>query len=221
MSVTDSPPGIVEASRLYRYGIGVLSVAIAVAVRLAIDPLVGSSHVLFAFTLAVMVAAHVGGRGPGLLAAAVSVPAAWYFLIEPRFSFAIADRGEVGSLVLLGAAGACISLLIGKKPRSPHPGREPDSDRSFLWRTVLFGSAFLVLVVFTRLLYADFARDIHHQQWVKRSYEVLDAMRALMSNLQEPKQGSVATCSQAMRTTSSPSSRLLERSSQSGRRYAG
>ena len=88
MSVTDGSPGIVESSRLYRYGIAVLSVVVAVAVRLAIDPVVGSGHVLFAFTLAIMAAARIGGRGPGLLASALSVLLAWYFFIEPRFSFA-------------------------------------------------------------------------------------------------------------------------------------
>ena len=189
MSVADGSPGIVESSTFWRYGTAVFSVVVAVAVRLALDSVIGKEHVLFAFTLAIMAAARIGGRGPGLLASVLSVAGAWYFFIEPRFSFAIADPSNIGNLVVLAAAGAGISLLIGLPQAWPHRGRERIADRSFVRRAVLFASAFLVLAVFTRLLFGDFAREKERQQWVRHSYEVINATRALVSNLQDAETG--------------------------------
>ena len=106
-----------------------------------------------------MAAARIGGTRPGPACLGPQRASAWYFFIEPRFSFAIANQSNVGSLVVLAAAGAGISLLIGHPPPSSHPRRERKGDRSFLRRTILFGSAFLVLAVLTRLLYDDFASE--------------------------------------------------------------
>jgi len=79
VSDTEGSPGVLEFSRFWPYGIAVLCVAVAVAVRLALDPVVAPGHFLFAFTLAIMAAARIGGFGQGLLASALSVPLAWYF----------------------------------------------------------------------------------------------------------------------------------------------
>ena len=189
MSGSDGSPGIVESSRLWRYGIAILCVAVAVVVRLALDPVIAPGHVLFIFTLAIVAAARIGGRGPGLLASSLSVLLTWYFFIEPGFSFGIANPVEVGSLVALAIAGAGISLLSVRAPFLPHPGKERQGDYSFLRRTALFGSAFLVLAVLTRMLYSDFAREQDRQQWVAHSYRVLNATQAVMSNLQEAETG--------------------------------
>ncbi len=185
MSGTDGSPGIVESSRLWRYGIAILCVAVAVVVRLALDPVIAPDHVLFIFTIAIMAAARIGGRCPGLLASSLSVLLTWYVFIEPRFSFRIANPVEVGSLVALAIAGAGISLLSGRAPFLPPLRKEKQGDNSFLRRTALFGSAFLVLAVLTRMLYSDFAREQDRQQWVAHSYQVLNATQAVMSNLQE------------------------------------
>lgn len=134
MSIADGSPGT-ESSQLWRYGTAVLSIVVAAAVRLALDPFVGSEHVLFAFILAVVAASRIGGTGPGLLAAAISVPTAWYFFIEPRFSFAITNESNVGSLAVLAAAGAGVSLLIGQPRPASNRGRKAKGDRSFLRRT--------------------------------------------------------------------------------------
>ena len=188
MSVADGSPGT-ESSRLWRYGVAVLSVVVAAAVRLALDPFVGTEHVLFAF--------HPRRRsgvpnwrdrsGPACLA--LSVLTAWYFFIEPRFSFAITNESNVGSLAVLAAAGAGVSLLIGQSPPASNRGRKAKGDRSFLRRTILFVSALLVLTVFTRFLYDDFASERDRQQWMTHSYQVISATRALLSNLQDAETG--------------------------------
>ncbi len=62
-------------------------------------------------------------------------------------------------------------------------------DASFLRRTVLFGSAFLVLVTLTRLLYADIAREKERQEWLTHAYQVLDAVQGLTANLLDAETG--------------------------------
>ena len=190
MSLTDSSAAIGQSSRLWRYGIAVVCVVVALVVRLSLDPVVGTGgRELFTFILAILVATRVGGRGPGLLATALSVPSAQYFLIEPRFSFTVADPLGWWTLVVLAVTGACISLLIGQPapPSPPVKGRKSDS--FFLRRTVLFASAFLVLAILTRLLYADFASEKDRQNWVTHSYQVLNAIGALKSILQDAETG--------------------------------
>ena len=90
---------------------------------------------------------------------------------------------------MLAAAGAGVSLLIGHPPPSSHPVRKRKGDRSFFRRTILFVSALLVLTVFTRFLYDDFANERDRQQWVTRSYQIISATHALLSNLQDAETG--------------------------------
>jgi two-component system sensor histidine kinase/response regulator len=106
LSLADGSASLVDSSRAWRHGIAVLSAVVAIAVRLALDSVLGSGPVLFAFTLAIMAAARIGGRGPGLVASVLSVLAVWYFFIEPRFSFVIASLHDLGSLVVIAVSGA-------------------------------------------------------------------------------------------------------------------
>src|SRR6516225_8386432 len=62
-------------------------------------------------------------------------------------------------------------------------------DPSFLRRTVLFVSAFLVLVTLTRLLYADIAREKDRQQWATQAYQVLDTVQTLTASLLDAETG--------------------------------
>lgn len=176
---SESPP----SPRYWRYGITAVCVLIALAVRLVLDPVVGSGQMMFSFILAIVVAAHFEGRGPGLFATALSVPAVWYFLIEPRFSFRIANFSDVGLLLVLAATGAVISLVLGREAAAVEIKRAEKRDRGFLNRTLFLGGAVLVLFVVTSLLYADFAREKERRQWVTHTYQVLDGISALLSNL--------------------------------------
>ena len=62
-------------------------------------------------------------------------------------------------------------------------------DASFLRRTILFGSAFLVLVILTRLLYANIAREKDRQELVTHEYQVLDAIQAVTATLLDAETG--------------------------------
>ncbi len=62
-------------------------------------------------------------------------------------------------------------------------------DASLLRRTVLFGSAFLVLVILTYLLYVGIAREKDGQERVTHEYQVLDAIQGLTANLLDAETG--------------------------------
>src|SRR5512141_2462894 len=55
-----------------RYGVAVASVLAATAIREALSPVLGPNAPYLPFTLAVMIAARFGGRGPGFLATGLS-----------------------------------------------------------------------------------------------------------------------------------------------------
>jgi two-component system sensor histidine kinase KdpD len=63
------------------------------------------------FLLAIMIAA-IGGRGPGLLAAALSVAAYDFFFVPPRFTFAIADLHHLMTFAVMFAVGIAIGTLV-------------------------------------------------------------------------------------------------------------
>jgi PAS domain S-box-containing protein len=100
-------------SFLLRYGVALLSVAIAVAVRHALKPVVGDSAAPFAsITAAVMFSAWLVGTGPAAVAAIVGLVAANRYFLAPTS----ASQGYVnvvhiatylvvcGSALLMGAA---------------------------------------------------------------------------------------------------------------------
>jgi PAS domain S-box-containing protein len=97
-----------------RYGLGLLAVAVALAIRLALEPAIGTKWPFILFALSVMVAGRFGGPGPGLAATAASLLAVWYFLMEPQYSFALADRGQIGGMAVFLVVGAGISMLSGQ-----------------------------------------------------------------------------------------------------------
>lgn len=103
-----------EAPAVLRYGLGLLAVAAALGVRIVIEPIAGTKWPFILFALAVVVAARFGGYGPGLVATGASTLAIWYFLLDPPYSFAIADRSEIGGIVVFTIVGAGISLLNGQ-----------------------------------------------------------------------------------------------------------
>jgi PAS domain S-box-containing protein len=173
----------------WRYGIAASMVVLALVVRLALDPVIGSGQVLFTFAVAIVAATRIGGRGPGMFATFLTLPLTAYFLMDPRYSFAVADQREAWSLVAFAVTGIAMNLLIGPRadPMRPVPARL--NDGSSLRRMLLFGGTFLALAVLTRLLYSDFAREKERHRWVTHSYQVLNAATALSSNLQGAETG--------------------------------
>src|SRR5262245_42819935 len=110
---------IFSLSRTARYGIAVLSIAIAAALRLALDPILGEVSPLIFFFLPVVLAAWYGGLGPGLLATALSLLLGDYLFVAPRYSILRYDiPHDQISLLLVGLYGATVSLLADKLRKS-------------------------------------------------------------------------------------------------------
>jgi PAS domain S-box-containing protein len=104
---------VAERSTVLRYSAAVLAVAVAAGMRLALDAVLVQRTPFLTFTLAIVVAAYFGGRGPGLAASALSLLTVLYLFLEPRYSFAIAHATDTIVLALFAVSGLSITLLIG------------------------------------------------------------------------------------------------------------
>jgi len=100
-----------------RYAQAVFFVALAFALRLSLTPWVGNRAALTLTYPAVLIAAWLGGVGPGILAVAVSV-AVSTFLMEPFGPFAARYRSEWWSVGLYVATACSIAIAAGSARRA-------------------------------------------------------------------------------------------------------
>jgi PAS domain S-box-containing protein len=98
---------------LFRYGVAVFSVMVAVGVRRLLDPLLGDAFPFATILFAILVTAWLRGFGPAVAAVVLGGLAADYFLLPPRGSFD--PGGMVGwiGMVLYAGTGFGIALLGG------------------------------------------------------------------------------------------------------------
>lgn len=82
---------LLMAPLIERYIATVLIVVCTLAIRLVLEPVLANRAPYMFFLLAVVIITRLWGRGPGLTATLLGGIAAWYFLLEPRDSFAIAS----------------------------------------------------------------------------------------------------------------------------------
>jgi PAS domain S-box-containing protein len=107
-------------SKAWRFGLAVISCAVALAVALPTDA--ASS----CFIIAVMVSSLYGGKGPGILAAALSVLSFDYFFLPPQHHLALAPASYPRFGVFL-AAIVLVAGLIEAKRRSEQARRRSDA----------------------------------------------------------------------------------------------
>jgi PAS domain S-box-containing protein len=107
-------------SKAWRYGLALISCAAALAVALPTDA--ASS----CFILAVVVSSLYGGKGPGLVAAGLSVLSFDYFFLPPQHHFAVAPASFVRFAAFLGAI-VLVAGLIEAKRRSEESRRRIDA----------------------------------------------------------------------------------------------
>jgi PAS domain S-box-containing protein len=90
------------------YALAFASAGVAAAVRVAIDPYVeGFQYILFA--LAIVITTLIGGFGAGLFCVALSIAAAWLFVLPPHMSN---RSGELLALLIFGLVGFFLVILI-------------------------------------------------------------------------------------------------------------
>jgi PAS domain S-box-containing protein len=100
-----------DAAWLPRYGVAVLAVALAVALKALLAPFTVQDTPFLLVLVSVMVAAWYGGLGPGLVATALSAPLVDYLFLTPVNSFSGLSL-ESTPLVLFAVEGVSITLLV-------------------------------------------------------------------------------------------------------------
>ncbi len=103
-----------DGGPIWRYGAAVLAVLVALLVRLLLLPTLGERLLSLPFAVAVIVAARLGGRGPGFAATALSTLAIAWFLVAPVHSLALATPAAALILLSFASVSAVISLLVGR-----------------------------------------------------------------------------------------------------------
>jgi PAS domain S-box-containing protein len=94
-----------------RYGLAFAAVALASALRLLLDPLLGEQAPYAAGFLAIAFAAWYGGLGPALAALLASAAVSTYLFIPPRGSFLVHGMQAQAALALFLVTGAVVALL--------------------------------------------------------------------------------------------------------------
>jgi PAS domain S-box-containing protein len=93
------------------YGLALAMVALAVVVR-GLAGAYAQVQVFTTFYPAIIVAALVGGLGPGILATGLSVVAAWYLVIPQFFSWSVGWREIVEFLLFIFISGVDVAIAI-------------------------------------------------------------------------------------------------------------
>ena len=101
-----------SASPSIRYGLGLGIAWLSVLVRLVLNPYWGGSAPLITLYPAVVLAAWLGGFGPGVVCTLASAATASYLFFGPLSSFRVANPGEVATLIVFAGIGLLISGIM-------------------------------------------------------------------------------------------------------------
>ncbi|HEX7446078.1 MAG TPA: ATP-binding protein [Pirellulales bacterium] len=94
-----------------RYGVAVVSLLIAVAVRMALDPVLGDQLPFMTFFVALLFTAWYGGLVPSLISLPIGSVLATYLFLEPRGQVWAIDLEHRVGVGLYWFAGSLIALL--------------------------------------------------------------------------------------------------------------
>jgi len=97
-----------------RYPATVALVALATATGVALRGHLAAPDVVMLYLLVVVAVATRFGRGPSLLASALSVPAFDYFFVPPFHTFAVADERYLLTFATLFVVGLLLSALTSR-----------------------------------------------------------------------------------------------------------
>lgn len=101
-----------------RYGSAVAGVALALGLRLLLDPILGTQVQFLTFLLSIALVAWFAGRGPAILAVGLSVLAIDYFLFAPRY--ALGGNGAAGFTALVLFVCASAAVILAAELRGTH-----------------------------------------------------------------------------------------------------
>jgi two-component system sensor kinase FixL len=87
-----------------RYGVAPSTVALALAARTLLTPVLHDDAIFFYFIPPVLVSAGIGGLGPGLLATVLSLAAAFFLVANAAFSNLILVNGVAFTIIGIGVS---------------------------------------------------------------------------------------------------------------------
>jgi two-component system sensor kinase FixL len=87
-----------------RYGVAPSTVALALAARVLLTPVLHDDAIFFYFIPPVLVSAGIGGLGPGILATALSLAAAFFLVANAAFSNLILVNGIAFTIIGVGVS---------------------------------------------------------------------------------------------------------------------
>ncbi len=106
------PTGTREPPRHYAYA--ALAVVATTGLTWLLQHFAGATELVMVYLLAIVVSAARFGRGPSVLASALSVAAFDFFFIPPYYTFAVADVGHLLTFAMLFVVGVVISGLTDR-----------------------------------------------------------------------------------------------------------
>src|SRR5712672_1175595 len=118
MAKPDLTQRLSNSSTISHWAMAVLSVAVAVVVAELITRLLNAEAIASSMLCAVIFAAWVGGRGPGLLAVTLALLAFHYYLVPPGSSFTwkhdlfAVDVSEIPRLILFSITSFFAAFMI-------------------------------------------------------------------------------------------------------------
>jgi len=131
-------PGLTEplstTSTISRYATAILSVVVAIVAAELITRLLNAEAIASSMLCAVIFAAWVGGRGPGLLAVTLALLAFHYYLVPPGSSFTwkpdlfAVDVSEIPRLILFSTTSLVVAFLISAQRNATEELRQSTHD---------------------------------------------------------------------------------------------
>ena len=144
MAQGEPAPGfgsIALMSRRSRYGVAIVAVVAAWALRASVLSQAGDRSPFLAFGLAVLVTAVIGGLGPGLLATGLSSLVAIFLYLPPELALAVHDPFDgvrLGFFVAEGVVAAIAGGLIrdAAQRRTAHTSADPETEQPLILEPV-------------------------------------------------------------------------------------
>jgi two-component system, OmpR family, sensor histidine kinase KdpD len=115
------------------YFLGAELVAVATAVAAVADRFLALPDIVMVYLVAIILVAVRVGRGPSVLAAALSVAAYDFFFVPPRFTFAVSDSRHVLTFVMMFVVGIMLSELTVRVRTQAREAREREAITAALY----------------------------------------------------------------------------------------
>jgi len=134
MTKPDLTEPLSTTSTISRYATAILSVVVAIVAAELITRLLNAEAIASSMLCAVIFAAWVGGRGPGLLAVTFALLAFHYYLVPPGSSFTwkhdlfAVDVSEIPRLILFSTTSLVVAFLISAQRNATEALRQSTHD---------------------------------------------------------------------------------------------